>query len=243
MREIALDTETTGLEVEHGHRVIEIGCVELLHRRPTGEHFHCYLQPGRKVDPGAVEIHGITDEFLADKPSFADISDAFLDFVAGARLIIHNAPFDLGFLNGELSLLERGADKLEDRCTVLDTLALARRLNPGQRASLDALCRRYGVDNSRRELHGALLDARILADVYLAMTSGQVSLALEGRAPSRGREMTAPDSMAERSPLEARDPPLVVVKPSAEEVRTREQYLKMLDEACGGTCLWRRYEN
>ena len=239
MREIALDTETTGLEVSAGHRVIEIGCVELLHRRPTGEHFHVYLQPGRSVDPAAMEVHGISDEFLLDKPQFADVAREFLDFVSGARLVIHNAPFDLGFLDNELNLVEDGADRLEDHCTVLDTLALARRMNPGQRASLDALCKRYGIDNSRRELHGALLDARILADVYLAMTSGQVSLALEGHKhqTSRGGAASSPDS---GSPRQSEHPPLTIVTPSETEARAHAGYLDVLDEACGGSCLWRR---
>jgi DNA polymerase-3 subunit epsilon len=210
MREITLDTETTGLEVSAGHRVIEIGCVELLHRRPTGERFHAYLQPGRPVDPAAMEVHGITDEFLVDKPCFSDVAQAFLDFVAGARLIIHNAPFDLGFLDNELSLLEDRTDKLEDHCTVLDTLALARRMNPGQRASLDALCKRFGIDNTRREFHGALLDARILADVYLAMTSGQVSLALEGH-PHQGTRSGAGASGDPDSPRRGEHPPLAIV--------------------------------
>ena len=172
MRQIVLDTETTGLEWQKGNRVVEIGCVELLERRPTGRTFHCYLNPEREFEPGAQEVTGLTLEFLADKPRFAEVAGEFLAFIEGAELVIHNAAFDLGFLNAELSRLE-GAGRIEDRCTVEDTLAMARKRYPGQRNSLDALCKRLDVDNSQRQLHGALLDAQILTDVYLALTSGQ----------------------------------------------------------------------
>ena len=171
-RQIVLDTETTGLEWQKGNRVVEIGCVELLERRPTGRTFHRYLCPDREFEPGAQEVTGLTLEFLADKPRFAEVAEEFLAFIDGAELIIHNAAFDLGFLNAELARLA-GAGRIEDRCTVEDTLLMARQRFPGQRNSLDALCKRLGVDNSRRQLHGALLDAQILVDVYLALTSGQ----------------------------------------------------------------------
>ncbi|MBT7718484.1 MAG: DNA polymerase III subunit epsilon, partial [Halieaceae bacterium] len=170
MRQIVLDTETTGLEVSQGHRIIEIGCVELDTRRLTGNHYHQYINPNREIDQGAIEVHGITNEFLKDKPSFERIFREFLEFVEGSELVIHNAPFDLGFLNSEIQRLEPDAPRLEDRCKIVDTLVMARGKHPGQRNSLDALCQRYGVDNSQRDLHGALLDSEILADVYLLMT-------------------------------------------------------------------------
>jgi DNA polymerase-3 subunit epsilon len=175
-RQVVLDTETTGLEVSLGHRVIEIGCVEMIDRKLTGRHYHQYIQPHREIDQGALEVHGITLEFLADKPDFQKIAKEFIDFVDGAELVIHNAPFDLAFLDAELRRVSPDAPSLEDRCTVIDSLQLARGKHPGQRNSLDALCQRYGVDNSDRTLHGALLDAEILADVYLLMTGGQTSL-------------------------------------------------------------------
>jgi DNA polymerase-3 subunit epsilon len=179
MRQIVLDTETTGLEVSLGHRVIEIGCVELVNRRVTGNHWHHYFNPEREVDAGAFEVHGISNEFLQDKPRFADLAGEFVDYVRGAELIIHNAPFDVGFLNHELGMPECALAPLEDNCGILDTLMLARQKHPGQKNNLDALCKRYDIDNSQRSLHGALLDARILADVYLAMTGGQASLVLD----------------------------------------------------------------
>ena len=176
-RQIVLDTETTGLEPQDGHRVIEIGCVEIINRRLTGNHYHQYLQPNREIDEGALQVHGITQEFLADKPIFEEISDAFIEYIKGAELIIHNAPFDVGFLNAEL---ERVADtpQINQICTIEDTLPMARKMHPGQRNSLDALCQRYAIDNTQRTLHGALLDAEILAEVYLAMTGGQTDLLL-----------------------------------------------------------------
>ena len=179
MRQIVLDTETTGLEVSQDHRIIEIGCIELINRRVTDNHWHHYINPDREIDAGAFEVHGISNEFLADKPSFAEIAEDFLAYVDGAELVIHNAPFDIGFLNYELSRLDEPAAAIESRCTVLDTLLLARQKHPGQKNNLDALCRRYDIDNSQRSLHGALLDARILADVYLVMTGGQTSLGLD----------------------------------------------------------------
>jgi DNA polymerase-3 subunit epsilon len=179
MRQIVLDTETTGLEVSQGHRIIEIGCIELINRRVTGNHWHYYFNPDREVDIGAFEVHGISDDFLQDKPRFTELAEDFRRYVEGAELVIHNAAFDVGFLNHELSRLETPLAPLEECCTVLDTLMLARQKHPGQKNNLDALCKRYDIDNSQRSLHGALLDARILADVYLAMTGGQTSLGLE----------------------------------------------------------------
>ncbi len=169
-RQIVLDTETTGLNPEQGHRIIEIGCVELIDRRLTGQHFHIYLNPERRIDDGAIEVHGITNEFLEDKPHFADVVADFISFVQDAELVIHNAPFDVGFINHEFSLLKKNLATVETYCSVFDTLTFARKKHPGQRNSLDALCKRYGIDNSHRDLHGALLDAEILADVYLLMT-------------------------------------------------------------------------
>jgi len=185
MRQIILDTETTGLAWQKGNRVVEIGCVELFKRRPSGNNFHHYLKPDCEFEPGAQEVTGLTLEFLADKPVFAEIAEAFLEYVDGAELIIHNAAFDVGFLDNELALLGPQYGKLTDRCTVVDTLALARERFPGQRNSLDALCKRLGVDNAHRTLHGALLDAQILGDVYIALTSGQDEI---GFAPADAGE-------------------------------------------------------
>ena len=206
MRQIVLDTETTGLEPMLGHRIIEIGCVELVDRRITRRSFHRYLQPDREIDAGAVDVHGITNEFLADKPRFSEVAEELMAFIDGAELIIHNAPFDIGFLNHELRLIEARWADVCLYCGVLDTLALARQLHPGQKNTLDALCRRYRIDNSQRQLHGALLDAEILTDVYLAMTGGQVALALDSariRCCCRRRRRAGPDR---RSPAPACDP-------------------------------------
>jgi len=186
-RRVVLDTETTGMPVTDGHRVIEIGCVELIGRRLTGRHFHVYLQPDRESDEGAIGVHGITDQFLIGKPRFAEVADEFFEFVKGAQLIIHNAAFDVGFLNNEFALIgQNDRANISDHCTILDTLAMARERHPGQRNSLDALCKRYDVDNSGRELHGALLDSEILAEVYLAMTGGQTTLSLAGNNDGEG---------------------------------------------------------
>jgi DNA polymerase III subunit epsilon len=224
MRQIVLDTETTGLEVSQGHRIIEIGCVELVGRRLTGRHFHRYINPERDIDAGAIEVHGITNTFLADKPVFASVAREFVDFVDGAGLIIHNAPFDLGFLDSELQRLEASASGLGERCEVTDTLVMARNRHPGQRNSLDALCQRYEVDNSSRELHGALLDAEILADVYLAMTGGQTTLALGSGEDTgdggRHREVIR------RLPSNRR--PLPVVEATAEELAAHEAQLESM---------------
>jgi DNA polymerase-3 subunit epsilon len=233
LRQIVLDTETTGLEPEQGHRIIEIGCVELLDRRPSGRNFHQYLQPDRDIDARAVEVHGITNAFLADKPRFADVAPDLLEYLRGAELIIHNAPFDTGFLNAELARLGDGAACLETCCKITDTLALARRLHPGQRNSLDALCTRYRIDNSRREKHGALLDAEILADVYLAMTGGQATLSLDGASePGGGRFREG-----QRRPV-PRSAPLRIVAATAVELDLHAGRLAAIDKATGGRCVW-----
>ena len=191
MRQIILDTETTGLEPEQGHRIIEIGCVELLNRRKTGRTFHRYLRPDREVDRGAIQVHGLTNEFLAQQPRFADIVEELIEFISGAELIIHNAAFDLAFLDAELKRLPGPLRQVRNLCAVVDTLPMARQMHPGQRNSLDALCKRYGIDNSHRELHGALLDAQILLDVYLAMTGGQTALSLDSEKRNRAAGHTA----------------------------------------------------
>ncbi len=233
MRQIVLDTETTGLEPADGHRIIEIGCVELSGRRITGRDYHQYLQPERKIDEGAIEVHGITNEFLADKPRMADVAADFLDFIKGAELVIHNAPFDVGFIDHELRMLGPDWGRVADHCTVIDTLQLARQLHPGQRNSLDALCKRYEIDNSQRQLHGALLDARILADVYLAMTGGQVSLSLNAEAQTEQTEV----GVIRR--LSADRPPLRVVHATPEELARHEERLDDIEKASGGQCLWK----
>ena len=239
MRQVVLDTETTGLEVEQDHRVIEIGCVELLNRRLTGRSFHRYLDPERDIDEGAQQVHGLSREQLSSAPKFAHIQAELIDFVRDAELIIHNAPFDIAFLNAEFARLGAGADsarrKITDFCAVLDTLALARQMHPGQRNSLDALCKRYSVDNSHRDYHGALLDARILAEVYLAMTGGQAKFTLSEES----------DTVRSRARLAA---PLrfggglriVVVRPSDAEMAAHEHVLALLDTASGGNTVWRR---
>jgi len=232
MRQLVLDTETTGLEPSQGHRVIEIGCVELINRRPSGRHYHQYLRVGRDIDPGACEVHGITSEFLRDKPQFADVAEDFLEFVRGGELVIHNAPFDAAFLDHELELLGGRLGRLTDHCTVFDTLALARELHPGQRNTLDALCRRYAVDDSGRELHGALLDAELLAEVYLAMTGGQATLDLV--------TAVAPGPVVREGAPAARErPPLRVIHADAEELEAHERRLDAIDTASGGRCAWR----
>lgn len=233
MRQIVLDTETTGLEAASGHRIIEIGCVELFSRRATGRHFHRYLNPEREVDEGARAIHGMSLKDLADKPRFAEIAAEFTAFIAGAELIIHNAGFDVGFLDAEFARLDSSTpQRIGALCQVLDTLSLAREMHPGQRNNLDALCKRYGIDNSHRDLHGALLDARILADVYLAMTGGQSALALE-QGPRRFTTRPLPGETAPTA-LELR-----VVVASAEERAAHEQLQELLHTESQGRCLWR----
>lgn len=234
MRQIILDTETTGLEPTQGHRVIEIGCVELLNRRLTGKHYHQYLNPDREIDAGALEVHGITTEFLQDKPRFEDVAETFLDFIKGAELIIHNAAFDLSFLNNELKLIDHASKTLETEQAsgVIDTLVLARKMHPGQRNSLDALCKRYEIDNSQRSLHGALLDAEILADVYLHMTGGQTDLVLEtNHARSKAKRSKRQDEAASHNPL-------TVLSASESELLAHQQWLQEIDKASDGQCVW-----
>lgn len=233
MRQIVLDTETTGLEPRDGHRIIEIGCVELINRRLTGNNYHQYLQPDRVIDDGAIEVHGITNEMLADKPRFAEVAADFLDYVNGAELVIHNAPFDVGFINHELKRLNSGQSAINETCSILDTLVMARKLHPGQKNNLDALCKRYDIDNSRRELHGALLDAEILADVYLAMTGGQTSLLL---GQQHGEEGGGVEAIRR---LDHNRPPLKVVRATVDELAAHDHQLELLDKASGGPCVWR----
>lgn len=237
-RQIVLDTETTGLDPAQGHRVIEIGCIELLNRRLTQRRFHVYLQPDRAIDDDAIRVHGLTNEFLASQPRFPDIADELLNFIRGAELIIHNAPFDLGFLNHELRRCGRGQTVLEQICTVEDTLLMARQRHPGQRNSLDALCKRYNIDNSQRTLHGALLDAEILADVYLAMTRQQDSLFV----PATVASMTVNPDSARRAALRQNRPPLSVIHADAEECAAHASCLDLLDKSSGGSCVWRRLD-
>ena len=237
-RQVVLDTETTGLDPAQGHRVIEIGCIELVNRRPTQRRFHVYLQPDRAIDEGAVRVHGLTSEFLASQPRFADIVDEFLDFVRGAELIIHNAPFDLGFLNHELRRCGRGQTVLEQLCQVEDTLLMARQRHPGQRNSLDALCKSYNIDNSQRTLHGALLDAEILAEVYLTMTRQQDSLFVAEAANTAARR----PGQDRRTAAVHNRPPLLVIRADAEECAAHASYLDLLDQSSGGQCVWKRLE-
>jgi DNA polymerase III subunit epsilon len=241
MRQIVLDTETTGLEPELGHRIIEIGCVEILNRRPTGRTFHHYLNPDRDIDKGALEVHGITLEQLRNKPRFGDVAEELMTFISGAELVIHNAAFDVAFLDHELRMLAQKMAAFAGRtinaeCRVLDSLALARQMHPGQRNNLDALCKRYSIDNSHREMHGALLDARILADVYLAMTGGQVGLAL-------GVEQAASALAAGQVRALVRPAvPLVVVSASADELKLHDAMLAIIGKASKGKCLWQALE-
>ncbi len=232
MRQIFLDTETTGLDPAQGHRVIEIAAVEVINRRLTKNHFHVYLNPDRDIDPGAQEVHGITLDFLQDKPRFPDVVDDFLDFIAGGELIIHNAPFDVGFLDHELGMI--GKPGVRQSCAgVIDTLRMAKEMRPGQRNNLDALCRHFGVDNSSRTLHGALLDAELLADVYLAMTRGQESLIIEMAEPQR--------EAGQLSEI-ARKGPLKVLAAAGDDLLAHQEYLKGLDKAAGGACMWNQLQ-
>jgi DNA polymerase-3 subunit epsilon len=227
MRRIVLDTETTGLEPESGHRIIEVAGLELVGRRPTGRHFHRYVNPERKIDFAATEVHGLTDEDLKDKPRFADIADEFLEFVSGAELLIHNAPFDVAFLDVELE--RAGKPKIGTVCTVTDTLAMAREMHPGKKNSLDALCERYAVDNTRRTLHGALLDAQLLADVWLALTRGQETLDIAlGGEPATA--ILAHESAAQVL--------LQVVRASAAELAEHAAMCARIERESGGRCLW-----
>ncbi|PPD05466.1 MAG: DNA polymerase III subunit epsilon [Methylobacter sp.] len=232
IRQVVLDTETTGLSPQEGHRIIEIGCVELINRRLTHNRFHIYINPDRQIDQGAIEVHGITNEFLADKPRFEDIVDDFLAFISGAELIIHNAPFDVGFINSELSRLEKDYGSVDKVSTVFDTLAYARKKHPGQRNSLDALCKRYNIDNSHRELHGALLDAEILADVFLLMTGGQSSL-LDETQNTGGSAASAARANVDLG----KRPPLKIIRCNAAELELHQERLQAIVKD-GGSCLW-----
>ncbi|MBL6906145.1 MAG: DNA polymerase III subunit epsilon [Pseudomonadales bacterium] len=236
MRQVVLDTETTGLDPSQGHRVIEIGCVEIDNRKLTGRHYHCYLNPGREIDAAAIEVHGLTSQFLRDKPRFHQIEEEFLAFIDGSELVIHNAPFDIGFLDHELRATKTDATAISNICGVLDSLLLAREKHPGQRNSLDALCKRYGVDNTQRQLHGALLDAEILADVYLVMTSGQSSLLLsedESEGSNRRRRNKKHNVQREK---------IAVIKAGDDELAAHEQRLQDLAESSDEGCLWLQLE-
>ncbi|MBI2970436.1 MAG: DNA polymerase III subunit epsilon [Gammaproteobacteria bacterium] len=235
MRQVVLDTETTGLDPTQGHRIIEIGCIELSNRRKTDRFLHQYLNPERDIEEGASDVHGIRTADLADKPLFRDVASAFIEFVRGSEVIIHNAPFDVEFIDMELRRLGADWGSLQDYCAVTDTLALARELHPGQKNSLDALCTRYGVDNSERDLHGALLDADLLAEVYLAMTGGQASLHLDD---SKGAAAGA-QQLSRPRPL-LRSARLRTVRPAPEELAAHERRLEDIERLSGGRCIWRR---
>jgi len=232
MRQIVLDTETTGLEVEQNHRVIEIGCIELVNRRPTGRTFQRYLCPDRDVEEAALRVHGLSREFLDKQARFAEVAEELIGFITGAELIIHNAPFDIGFLDMELNRLPGNTRAMSNFCTVLDTLVLARQMHPGQRNSLDALCKRYSIDNSERELHGALLDAKILSEVYLAMTGGQGALTL-GAAERTGASAAGGAARISRPTT-----PLIVIRATAEEIEEHERILATLEKVSGRS-LWK----
>jgi DNA polymerase III subunit epsilon len=231
-RMVVLDTETTGLNPQEGHRIIEIGCVELVKRRLTGKRFHVYINPDRIIDEGAIAVHGITNQFLDDKPHFEQIVEDFIAFIRGAELVIHNAPFDVGFINHEFSRLDNMTGTVADLCEVFDTLAYARKKHPGQRNSLDALCKRYSIDNSHRDLHGALLDAEILADVFLLMTGGQSSLLDAGQS---GMDVSSVNSDVKR--VSADRPALKVIRCNDEELVAHQQRLEAIEKA-GGACIW-----
>jgi DNA polymerase III subunit epsilon len=233
-RIVVLDTETTGLNPQEGHRIIEIGCVELVKRRLTGKCFHVYINPDRIIDEGAIAVHGITNQFLDDKPHFEQIVEDFIAFIRGADLVIHNAPFDVGFINHEFSRLENKTGTVTDYSEVFDTLAYARKKHPGQRNSLDALCKRYGIDNSHRDLHGALLDAEILADVFLLMTGGQSSLLDEGQS-----EIAASSINRSVKRVSADRPGLKVIRCSDEDLTAHQQRLEAIEKA-SGSCIWNR---
>ncbi|PWC14604.1 DNA polymerase III subunit epsilon [Brenneria roseae subsp. roseae] len=237
-RQIVLDTETTGMNKlgvhYEGHKIIEIGAVEVINRRLTGRHFHVYIKPDRLVDPEAYNVHGISDEFLADKPTYADVVDDFLDFIRGAELVIHNAMFDIGFMDYEFRMLNRDIPKTETFCKITDSLLMARKIFPGKRNSLDALCDRYQIDNSKRTLHGALLDAEILAEVYLAMTGGQTSLAFSMEGEAQRQENESETIQRITRPASA----LKVLYANEEELFTHEKRLDLIAKK-GGSCLWR----
>jgi DNA polymerase-3 subunit epsilon len=231
-RVIILDTETTGLEPKQGHRIIEVGCVELINRRFTGNNFHFYLNPQRDIDEGAVAVHGLTSEFLSDKPLYEDIAKDLHAYLNGAEVVIHNAPFDVGFINNEYQLMGSEFVDMATWCEVTDSLVMARKMFPGQRNSLDALCKRYEIDNSQRQLHGALLDAEILADVYLMMTGGQNSLFADD---------VDEDAVFEPTFLSTNKPPLAVIKANDEEMAAHNDRMQAIKESSGGECVWDNY--
>ncbi|EEX42492.1 DNA polymerase III subunit epsilon [Vibrio sp. Vb2880] len=236
-RIVVLDTETTGMNLEggphyEGHRIIEIGAVEIINRKLTGRHFHVYLKPDRAIQDEAIEVHGITDEFLVDKPEYKDVHEEFLDFIRGAELVAHNAPFDVGFMDYEFSKLSIPTAKTDELCKVTDTLAMAKKIFPGKRNNLDVLCDRYGIDNSHRTLHGALLDAEILADVYLLMTGGQTSLQFSGSSQENGMGAGAIKRVAEGRKA------LKVLRATADEIQAHQDRLDIVEKS--GTCLWRQ---
>lgn len=230
MRQIVLDTETTGLSPKQGHRIIEIGCLEMIDRRVTSNHLHFYINPQRDIERTASEVHGITDDFLTDKPLFKDIKDELLAYLTSAELIIHNAPFDMGFLNHEFKLTDNQFPLITQYCNVVDTLALARRKHPGQHNSLDALCRRYNVDNSNRDFHGALLDAKLLAQVYLLMTGGQTQL-FEGERTFESMQL-----MSSVRRVASDRAPLQVIAANDEELQAHQEFLQLLRQQ--GNCIW-----
>lgn len=234
MRQVVLDTETTGLDPAQGHRIIEIGALEIVNRKATGRTFHVYLNPDREIDAGAIAVHGLTNDFLADKPRFPDVVADLLEFVQGSELVIHNAPFDIGFLNAELGLIDR-PPVLEACQGVLDTLKLAKELHPGQKNNLDALCRRYEVDNSGRAYHGALLDSQLLAEVYLAMTRGQESLLIESEAGAGALAESLAQSLAQSL---ATGMALRVIRPTSADLAEHEAYLGALGKECADTRPW-----
>lgn len=232
MRQVVLDTETTGLEVSQGHRIIEIGCIEIMHRRTTDQTFHQYLNPERDIDEAALEVHGIAQKFLADKPSFSKIANDFVQFIDGAELVIHNAGFDVGFINAELSLARHDITDIRECCTVIDSLELARKMHPGQKNNLDALCKRYEIDNSHRELHGALLDAQILADVYLLMTGGQTTLSLAAKFEQSAQVNAISEyHKSKRSPLK-------IIYANEEELSAHQSYLDKIQKESDAGCVW-----
>lgn len=233
MRQIILDTETTGLEPSQGHRIIEIGCVEVINRKLTGRHYHQYIRPERNIDEQAIEIHGITPDFLKDKPVFSEIVDEFMAFIDGGQLVIHNAPFDVGFINHELKLHKGSFKAVKDHCSVIDTLVMARQKHPGQKNNLNALCKRYMVDNSQRDLHGALLDAEILADVYLMMTGGQTALSLSDKDTSLGGGWE--EEGIQRLAKKFSTP---IIRADITEESAHQQKLQSIQKASGDNCIW-----
>jgi DNA polymerase-3 subunit epsilon len=235
MKQIVLDTETTGLDPASGHRIIEIGCVEIENRRTTQRRYHQYINPECEIDAGAIEVHGLTSEFLGTKPKFAEIAQEFLEFIRGTELIIHNAPFDTAFIDHEFKLYDDAWGVVGEHCTITDTLTMARELHPGQRNNLDALCRRYEVDNAHRDLHGALLDAELLADVYLAMTGGQVDLQLASDSANQSRVTAANISKVISSRAA-----IPVIQPTADELAAHQANLSRIDSVSGGECVWNR---